>query len=191
MIPTPASMLCRPPPLRRPRHHQPGALQPIVSRPLVHLRAPRHHARSLSMRAIDHLGVVENEPATNVGGDVRWRLPRRGLGPARSPRGALGEEARLAGDRVAVAHHRPDLRRSLSRWVRGPASAASRPWQKPRALPLALVGPLGPAETCGTAQYSGVSSKPRGPTIAAREHTGLSPRAARLGAGAWGLTDAP
>ena len=33
----------------------------------------------------------------------------------------------------------------------------------------ALVAPLGPAETCGTAQYSGVSSKPRGPTIAARE----------------------
>ncbi len=26
------------------------------------------------MRAIDHLGVVENEPATNVGGGVRWLL---------------------------------------------------------------------------------------------------------------------
>jgi len=51
---------------------------------------------------------------------------------------------------------------------------------KSPAFSLALVAPLGPAETCGTAQYSGVSSKPREPTIAAREPTGLSPRPARV-----------
>jgi len=43
----------------------------------------------------------------------------------------------------------------------------------------ALTGPLGAGETCGTARGSGASSAPRGPTIAPREHTRLSPRPPR------------